>query len=323
MTLKPAALRPNARIAIVSPASTANSDRVQTGLTHLRSLGYEPVLSPHALTSGPIYYAGTVEQRLADLHAAFVDPTIDAILCTRGGWGTAELLPHLDLDLIRANPKPFLGYSDHTSLHTWIARETGLVTFYAPMVSPDFARPGGIDLPSFQAALMETSPWQLGVSDGLRLLRPALTSSSTSFKGTLWGGCLAILAESLGTPFAPLPQGGILFLEDVTTRPYQWDRMLLHLRYAGLLEGVEAIVFGDMRQCVGPEDDALLEAALLHALRDFPGPIASGLRSGHVDAPNITLPLGIRAALDLADPENPSLHLLESAVRTDLHQTTP
>ncbi len=321
--LKPSALKPGARIAIVSPASAAIPDRVHAGIRHLRSLGYDPILFPHAFASGPLYFAGTIEERISDLHAAFADPTIAAIACTRGGWGTAELLPSLDLDLIRRNPKPFLGYSDHTSLHTWIARETGLVTFYAPMVSPDFARSSGVDLPSFTAALTQTVPWQLGPADGLRLLRSALASGSSRPTGNLWGGCLAILAESLGTPFAPHPQGGILFLEDVTTKPYQWDRMLLHLRYAGLLEGVEAIVFGDMRQCVPPADDALLEAALLHALRDFPGPILIGLRSGHVDTPNVTLPLGIRAALDLADPENLTLHLLESAVTTNLDQTTP
>ena len=323
MTLKPPALKPGGRLAVVSPASAANPDRVHTGLAHLRARGYDPVLFPHALGSGPIYYAGTIAERLADLHAAFADPGIDAILCTRGGWGTAELLPGLDLDLIRRNPKPFLGYSDHTSIHTWIRRQTGLVTFYAPMVSPDFARPQGVDLPSFTAALTQTAPWQLGAADGLRLLRPALTSTPAKPTGTLWGGCLAILAESLGTPFAPRPEGGILFLEDVTTKPYQWDRMLLHLRYAGLRAGVEAVVFGDMRQCVPESDDALLEAALLHALRDFAGPVLIGLRSGHVDTPNITLPLGVGAALDIADPENPVLHVLDSAVSTDLDQTTP
>ncbi len=374
-TLKSPVLRPGARIAIVSPASAAIPDRVHTGIAHLQALGYNPVLAPHALASSPLYFAGTVEDRLADLHAAFADPSIDAICCTRGGWGTAELLPTLDLDLIRRNPKPFLGYSDHTSLHIWMARETGLVTFYAPMVSPDFARRGtdgsfdGIDLRSFQAALTQIAPWQLTTVDGLRLLRPALpyfaTNSSISRsievekhchpdrsrgprqahllagvesaaqwrdpllpedlpqnrpQGTLWGGCLSILAESLGTPFAPRPQGGILFLEDVTTKPYQWDRMLLHLRYAGLLAGVEAIVFGDMRQCVPPSDALLLEAALLHALADFPGPICIGLRSGHVDTPNLTLPFGIQATLDTSDPEHPILSLLESAV---LRQNTP
>ena len=324
--LKPRALRPGARIAIVSPASAANPERVRTGLDALRTLGYEPMLAEHALGSGPLYYAGTVAERLADLHAAFADPTIAAIGCTRGGWGTAELLPGLDLDLIRANPKPFLGFSDHTSLHTWITRETGLVTFYAPMVSPDFARPGGVDLPSLRSALTATAPWQLGPADGLRLLRPApqpchpersegpASSPPNRVEGPLWGGCLSLLTEALGTPFAPLPRGGILFLEDVTTKPYQWDRMLVHLRFAGLLEGVQAIVFGDMRQCVAPAEDALLEAALLHALADFRGAICIGLRSGHVDTPNITLPLGVQAALDTADPARPVLHILESAV---------
>ena len=327
--LKPPALFSGARIAIVSPASAANPDRVHAGLAHLRALGYEPILSAHALGSGPIYYSGNIAERLADLHAAFADPSIDAICCTRGGWGTAELLPHLDLDHIRSNPKPFLGYSDHTSLHTWITQQTGLVTFYAPMVSPDFAREDGVDSSSFTSALTATAPWQLGPADGLRLLRLALDLNrrtgavaetsrtepgASRLEGRLWGGCLSILAESLGTPFAPLPKGGILFLEDVTTKPYQWDRMLLHLRYAGLLEGVQAIIFGDMRQCVDAQDDVLLEGALLHALRDFTGPVCIGLRSGHVNTPNITLPLGVQVALELADPAHPVLHFLEAAV---------
>lgn len=314
MTLKPPALLPGARIAVVSPASAAHPGRVHSGVASLEALGYSPVLSKHALGEGPLYFSGTVQQRLADLHAAFADPSIAALCCTRGGWGTAELLPGLDLDLIRRNPKPFLGYSDHTSLHTWIARETGLVTFYAPMISPDFARPDGVDIPSFHAALTSVLPWQLASGDGLRLLRPARHRENSRVTGPLWGGCLAILTESLGTPYAPEPKGGILFLEDVTTKPYQWDRMLLHLRYAGLLEGVEAIVFGDMRQCVAPEDDALLEAAVLHALEGFAGPICIGLRSGHVDAPTITLPLGVQAVLDTSLPEEPILHFPESAV---------
>ena len=158
MTLKPPALTPGARIAVVSPASAANPERVRAGVESLETLGYEAVLSAHALGRGPLYYSGTTAQRLADLHAAFADPSIAAICCTRGGWGTAELLPGLDLDLIGRNPKPFLGYSDHTSLHTWLGRETGLVTFYAPMISPDFARTGGVDLSSCGAVVSRFSP---------------------------------------------------------------------------------------------------------------------------------------------------------------------
>jgi muramoyltetrapeptide carboxypeptidase len=137
-------------------------------------------------------------------------------------------------------------------------------------------------------------------------------------EGTLTGGCLSIFAESLGTPYAALPASAeeprILFLEDVGTKPYQWDRMLLHLRYAGMLEHVSGIVFGDMRQCVSPEEEVWLEAAILHTLADFTGPIAIGLRSGHVDGANITLPLGVRVRLDLSAEGDPRMDFLEAAV---------
>ncbi len=353
--LKPPALRPGARIAIVSPASTPKPELVALGLERLRTLGYEPVVFPHALAAGPLYYAGTAMQRAADLHAAFADPTIDAVLCIRGGWGTAELLPLLGADLIRRNPKPFLGFSDHTTLHIFLAQTCGLVTFYAPMLSPDFARGDslahGIDLPSFTSALTQTEPWTLGPQDGLRLLRPALAAENdpwvphsfgrslpegvgsdaapaarrlTTAQGQLFGGCLTLLTESLGTPYAlqPPETNSILFLEEVGTRAYQWDRMLLHLQFAGILnDHVKAIVFGDMAQCLiatGPEarqqENDLLEAALLHRLQFFEGPVAIGLQCGHVDTPNRTVPLNVQAELDLT--AKPTLRFLESAVQT-------
>lgn len=314
------AITTGSRIAILSPASAPKHERVRDGASALRQLGYEPVLSLHALGSGPLYFAGTVAERLDDLHAAFADPEIAAIVCTRGGWGSAELLEGIDLDLIREHPKPLLGYSDITSLQSWIGQQTGLVTFHGPMISPDFARPGGVDLASFLAALAGRADWAVGSAEGLRLLRPALAEDRPmKITGVLAGGCLSLLAEALGTPFAPWPRAGmILFLEDVGTKPYQWDRMLLHLRYAGLLEGVSAVIFGDMGQCVPASDVALLEAALLHALRDFAGPICIGLRSGHVDGSNVTLPLGVRMELDLGEEGAPTLRALEPAV-TSMH----
>ncbi len=317
---KPHALRAGARIAIVSPASTPKPELVEAGLARLRTLGYEPVVFPHALATGPLYYAGTAAQRAADLHAAFADPTIDAILCVRGGWGSAELLPLLDANLIRASPKPFLGFSDHTTLHLWLAQTCGLITFYAPMLSPDFARgdtlADGVDLRSFTSALTHTKPWTLGPQDGLRVLKPGPVAH-----GQIFGGCLTLLIESLGTPWAlkPPEHDSILFLEEVGTKPYQWDRMLLHLDYAGILANVKAIVFGDMAQCLTGEDpearakeNDLLEEALLHRLRHFEGPVAIGLQCGHVDTPNRTLPLNIQAELDLS--AEPTLRLLEAAV---------
>jgi len=310
--IKPAALRAGSTLAVLSPASATKPELVQAGLDALQELGYRTKRMPHALDCGPLYYAGTVEQRVRDLHAAFADPAIDGIICTRGGWGSAELLPHLDAELICANPKVFVGYSDHTALHVWMAREADLVTFYGPMVAADFARAQGFDRASWGHAVGGDAEWSLGVSDGLRVLRPGVA------EGTLAGGCLSILAEALGTPYAMLPASAqeprILFLEDIGTKPYQWDRMLLHLRYAGLLEHVSGIVFGDMRQCVAAEELPLLEQAIRHALADFTGPVAIGLRSGHVDTPNITLPLGVRVRLELSTAGNPRMDFLEAAV---------
>jgi len=304
--LKPKALKAGARLAIVSPASTPKSEFVKAGMERLRTMGYEPVLFPHALVRGPLYYAGTLEQRLDDLHAAFADKSVDGVVCTRGGWGSAELLPLLDASLIRANPKAFVGYSDHTSLHVWMRKFAGMVTFHGPMCAADFSRPDGADEASWTHALSGDAEWSVGSAEGLRVLKPGFA------EGVLDGGCLSIFVEALGTAYAPVASDGILFLEDVGTKPYQWDRQLLHLKYAGQLESVKGIVLGDMTQCVAAEEQALLERAILHALRKFDGPVAIGLRSGHVGTGNVTMPLGVRVRLDLRGEAR--LDFLEVAV---------
>jgi muramoyltetrapeptide carboxypeptidase len=242
---------------------------------------------PHALDRGPLYYAGTADHRVADLNAAFADPTIDGILCTRGGWGSAELLPLLNADFIRANPKVFVGYSDHTSLHVWLWNECRLPTFYAPMVAADWSNADGVDDRTWRAALQSEAPWTVGPADGLRVLQQGHA------EGRLLGGCLSILTEALGTPFAlQITEPTILFLEDIHTKPYQWDRMLQHLRFAGLLQNVRGIILGDPTASIQPSELPLLEAACLHALCDFAGPIAIGLQSGHMQRHNRSVPLG-------------------------------
>jgi muramoyltetrapeptide carboxypeptidase len=210
--------------------------------------------------------------------------------------------------LIRANPKAFIGYSDHTSLHCWLQNEANLVTFYGPMVAADFARDEGVDPGSWSRCLEGAADWKLDALDGLRVLRPGVA------EGVLLGGCISIMAQSLGTPYAARTEDSILFLEDIGTKPYQWDRILLHLRYSGRLDGARGIVFGDMAQCVEADEAELLEQAILHSLRDFAGPVAVGLRCGHVSAPNITLPLNVQVRLDLSNAENPQLQFLEAAV---------
>jgi muramoyltetrapeptide carboxypeptidase len=305
---KPAALRPGATLAVISPASTPKRELVERGVAELEALGYSVRLGKSALACGPLYFAGTFAERLKDLHAAFADRSVDGIVCTRGGWGSAELLPHLDRALIRANPKAFIGYSDHTSLHSWFQNEANLTTFYAPMVASDFGREDGVDIESWRNTFGGESGWSLGAADGLRILQPGTA------EGKLLGGCISILAAGLGTPYAPELGGSVLFLEDIGTKPYQWDRMLLHLRYSGRLEGVRGIVFGNMEQCVPAEEQDMLERAIQHGLRGFEGPVAIGLRCGHVYGANLTLPLGVEVKLDLVDSANLRLTFLEAAV---------
>jgi len=280
-------LRDGSHVAVLSPASAAKPELVEAGIDRLQHYGYKPMLMPHALARGPLYYAGTAEQRLSDLHAAFADAEIEGLLCTRGGWGSAELLPRLDPALMRANPKVFVGYSDHTSLHVWLWNELRMMTFYAPMVAADWSSLDGVHRATWHAAVEAKSKWSVGPQDGLRSLRGG------EAEGRLLGGCLSILAEALGTPWAlRIDEPTILFLEDIGTKPYQWDRMLQHLREAGMLKHVRGIILGDMTANVKPDEMELLEAACLYALEDFIGPVAIGLRSGHVVGQNRSLPLG-------------------------------
>ena len=296
-TLRPK-LKQGSRIAIVSPASAAKPDLVEQGRAALEAYGYNPIVMPHALDRGPLYYAGTAANRVADLHAAFGDPTIDAILCTRGGWGSAELIPLLDAAIIRANPKAFIGYSDHTSLHLYLWNLCQLPTFYAPMAAADWSNPDGVDYRTWLSALHADAPWTVGAADGLRVLRVSATDGPRTLKpgrakGRLLGGCLSILTESLGTRYAlNVTEPTILFLEDINTKPYQWDRMLNHLRLAGQLDLVRGIVFGDPTANIQPNELPLLQAACLHALQTFPGPISIGLQSGHMTQHNRSIPLG-------------------------------
>ncbi len=304
--LKPHAVPGDAQVAVVSPASTPQPERVERGLAVLRALGLAPQTAEHILTRGPLFFAGTAQMRLSDLHHAFADDALRAIFSTRGGYGSNYLLDGLDLDLIAESAKPFIGYSDLTALHLWLLDQIQLPAFHGPMLSADFAREDGVHLASLQAAL-SGKPYTVGTQEGLRTLHPGRA------RGTLYGGCLSILVALLGTPFEPQTEGKLLFLEDVSAKPYQIDRMVWQLRQAGKLDGVRGIVFGEMLDCVSPGAPAeLLDEVILRAFEDFSGPIAIGLRSGHVSRQNVTLTLGVEAELTVQ--EEARLHLMEPAV---------
>ena len=306
MILKPPALKSGAHLRLVAPASSARPERLAAGTEALRTRGFRVSFGEHAQGKHPPYFSGTTAERLADLHAAFADPEVDGIVCTRGGYGSNYLLPHLDLDLIRAHPKVFCGYSDMTGLQTWLMDQVGLVAFHGPLAAGDFYLADGVDDRTFLSAV-EGRPVEYSEAEGLRILRPGRA------RGVLYGGCLSLLSDSLGTPYAASTEGRLLFLEDVGAKPYQVDRMLRHLLLAGKLEGVTGFIFGEMLDCVSPGAPAdLLDRVILGVLDWFDGPIAIGLRSGHVSRANVTLPMNIEAELVLEDI--PVLRTLEPAV---------
>jgi len=282
--------------------------RVERGLERLRQLGFSPKLGANTQSRGPLFFAGSREGRLADLHAAFADQETSVVAAVRGGYGSNYLLDGVDLKLIEQNAKPFFAYSDMTGLQCHLLDHLGLPVFHGPMVAADFYLEDGVHLESFQAAL-DGRPYSVGKVEGLRTLRAG------SARGVLYGGCLSILVAMIGTRWEPKTEGKLLFVEDVGAKPYQVDRMLWHLRHAGKLEGVRGIIFGEMLDCASPgAPDDLLENAILSALAGIDVPIVFGLRSGHVSRQNVTLTFGVEAELQAGDEAQ--LALLEPAVKS-------
>ncbi len=308
--LKPPAVATGAGLSVIAPASFAQQERVNNGLEALRSLGFVPVLGESTHERGPLFFAGTPEQRRADLRAAFSNTDTSAVIAVRGGYGSNYLLEGLDLATIQQRPKPFFAYSDMTGIQLRLLDRIGLPAFHGPMVAADFHHKDGVHFESFRAALAG-DPYRVGAAQGLRVLRSATRSGAV--KGILYGGCLSILVSLLGTPWEPATEGKLLFIEDVGAKPYQIDRMLWQLRVAGKLKDVPGVIFGEMLDCTSPGGAPdLLENTILSVLHDFAGPIAIGLRSGHVSKQNVTLTFGVEAELECA--AEPRLDLLEPAV---------
>ena len=280
-----------AGISVVAPASFAQPERIERGLAAVAALGFRPKPAPNALARGPLYFAGTKEQRLADLHAAFADESTETVMSLRGGYGSNYLIEGLDVEKIAQHPKPFFAYSDLTGIQLRLLDEIGLPAFHGPMLAADFYLEDGVHLASFNAALRGEA-YTIAAEEGLRTLKAGTA------RGILYGGCLSIIVSLLGTECEPHTEGTLLFLEDVGVKPYQIDRMLWQLRNAGKLEGVTGIVFGEMLDCVSPgAPPELIDEAIINALDGFEGPIAIGLRSGHVSRQNVTLTFGVEAEL--------------------------
>jgi muramoyltetrapeptide carboxypeptidase len=305
--VKPPALRPGDTVGVVAPASNIQPAELEAGCYALRRAGYRPFYFDSILERD-LYFAGSVERRVRELEEMFEREEVRAIVCARGGYGANYLLEHFDLNRVKLHPKIFVGYSDLTSLLTRFTDTTALVVFHGPMVAKDWSHEGGVDLPSWESALSETSPWDVPLNP------EAIGLVDGEGQGILYGGCLSILVASLGTPYQIKTAGTILFLEDLATKPYQIDRMLMQLKLGGHLDAVQGIVFGQMPGCFqSPTQDYTLEEVIRRIVSDLKIPIAFGVKSGHVTSGNITLPLGVSARLLVRNHEV-ALKILESAV---------
>jgi muramoyltetrapeptide carboxypeptidase len=299
ITLLGKAVPPGSTIGIVTPGSPPESRaEVQRGLAWWKERGYQARLMPGALERDD-WHAGSPETRARDIQEAFDDPEIDAIQTMRGGYGSAQVIPLLDLDRIAANPKAFIGLSDITALHAAFNR-MGLATFYGPSLtmvgSPS---PPSLSTDRLLSVLSgETTGGVPGDPDRLTVI-PIAPGKAT---GRLLGGCLGDFIYTIGTPWEVDLDGAIFFFEDVGLAPIRLDRALLYLDQIGKLSGVRGIVAGEMagsewHEWQSSPRSKTLEDVLADRLGHLGVPILYGLPLGHGESLS-TLPLGVAATVD-------------------------
>jgi muramoyltetrapeptide carboxypeptidase len=306
--MKPRVLRRGARVAVVSPASAFSREALSRGLDELKGLGLEPVVDPRIFERAR-YVSGPASLRAAVLSDALADPSIDAVIGTRGGYGSVHVLLLLDPDRVSAARKPIIGYSDLTSLLQFVTLDCGTVSFHGPTVVGRLSEgPGRYDRESFRRSLMCAEPLGELRPAGVEVLREGESG------GLLLGGTLTQLCASLGTPFAFAPPPGfVLLIDEVNERPYRLDRMMTQLKLAGILSRAAGIVCNGMPDCDEPGGAVTARDVMDDLLADFEGPVLWGFPTGHTSGPAMTLPLGVRVRV-IARPGDPALVVEEAAV---------
>ncbi|PZN10566.1 MAG: LD-carboxypeptidase [Bacillota bacterium] len=335
--IRPVRLAPGDVVGVVSPSAPAAAEcprRLRRGIAELGRRGFRVRLGRYA-TASTGHTAGTIAQRLDDLHAMFRDPEVRAIITTVGGYSSHQLLEDLDYDLIRRHPKLLIGHSDITALHAAIHARTGLVTVLGPAVMPQFGEYGGVHpytWDMFVRVVMRLQPageleparewtpeklrWDVAddrprryiPNPGPRTLSPGVA------EGPILAGNAGTLLLLAGTPYWPDVDGVILCLEeDELESPATVDRMLTQLRHMGVFGRIAGLILGRFHPQVGFSPKDPLEEIVLRATRGYDIPIAIDFDFGHTD-PMFPLPLGVRARLEAA-PDRPRLVLLEPAVR--------
>jgi muramoyltetrapeptide carboxypeptidase len=305
---KPRALHPGDRIAVVAPASAFSRDEFDAGIAELRSLGFEPTYE-ESVFERHAYLAGSAEVRASAWLRAWNDPAVSAIVAVRGGYGSVQILPRLaELSFDQGPVKAFVGYSDNTSIHSWLTTRSGIVSIHGPMIEGRFAHgEAGYDRNTFLRCVCRPEPMGEISHPQVETIRPGEAS------GILLGGTVTQLLASLGTPYAFEPaRGCVLFLDEVAERPYRLDRMLVQLKFSGLLARASAVVFGELPKCDEPGGGIDARTVVREAMAGFPGPVLFGLPSGHTSGATLTLPLGVQARV--VGTSRPALVIEESAV---------
>lgn len=302
--IKPKALKTGSTIGIIAPGTAVSDpDDIAKAVEIAEYFGFNFKFGKN-LEKGSGYKSRSDKERLYDLHEMFSDKEVEAVICIRGGYGSARLLDKIDYDLIRNNAKIFLGYSDITAMHLAINRHAGLVTFHGPVMLSKFS-PYTINY--FKKALFESAPLgqieNPGSQYGARESYPLRTVSSGKASGSLIGGNLTLISTTMGTPYEIKCKDKILFLEDVGEEPYSIDRMLTQLRLAGKFDEAAGIIFGVCSGCdynglnTSRVWDSSFGETLDDLLGDLPIPVLYGYTFGHVSN-QITIPVGVRAELD-------------------------
>lgn len=309
-SVRPPRLREGDTVALVAPAGIVRQTQVDRAIERLGAMGLNAVVGEHVLERWG-YFAGTNEQRAADVNAAFADPDVHGILAMRGGWGCARMLPFVDWQTVRANPKAFIGYSDLTSYFLAQYARTGLIGFHGPTGVSNFSP---FTMASLRAAAFRTRPGPLSggaviidETDEIETVTPGRA------RGRLVGGNLSVLAALVGTPWLPSLEGHILFLEDIGESVYRVDRMITQLAQAGLLDGLAGFAMGSCRRC-DPDIDNLGTFTTREVVRQHTEslgiPSVMGLPIGHI-TDKLTVPIGALAELDANTGE---ITLVEAAV---------
>jgi muramoyltetrapeptide carboxypeptidase len=315
--IRPRRLSAGDTVGIVAPASaTFQSIDVTIARESLEALGLKVTIGDHLLARHG-YLAGSDEDRAADINVLVRDEAVNGVFAIRGGWGSSRVLPHLDYDAIRQNPKVLIGYSDITALHLAIQAKTGLVTFHGPN---GLGRWDSWSLDYFKRVLFEAEPVLMQnpskLSDRNALIpteHRAQTITAGTARGRLLGGNLTVLTAILGSPYVPSFDGAILFLEDVGEDLYRIDRMFTQLKLAGVLNRIRGLVFGTCAEC-GPGEgfaSLTLEEILADHVKPLGVPAWFGAMIGH-QMPQWTVPVGVEAEMDAAKA---TIRLLAPAVR--------